>query len=172
MHSLPRTMENGLLACFWGFDCFKSLFVSRRVSSHVYNLHCPLKELAEVRILFNSCPLQESWSTQVHITNEQTSVLLACGEYWQHGHIPKDVFLDMLIGLLGARGKLDRLPREEQLALSCSLDEAEMVDVTRFVASLDLEPVLSLDLPQAESDEGHEMLQAITEEEGKDSARG
>eukprot|EP00971_Amphidinium_carterae_P045142 888340-Amphidinium_carterae.1 len=27
---------------------------------------------------------------QVHLTDEQASVLLACGEYWQHGLIPKD----------------------------------------------------------------------------------
>eukprot|EP00971_Amphidinium_carterae_P241711 4799382-Amphidinium_carterae.1 len=46
-----------------------------------------------------------------------------------------------------------------------------MVDVRRFVESLGLQPTLSLELPQAESDEGHEMLQAMAEEEGKGSGR-
>eukprot|EP00971_Amphidinium_carterae_P330213 6463123-Amphidinium_carterae.1 len=78
----------------------------------------------------------------------------------------------MLVGLLGPRGKLDRLPLEEQLAMFCSLDEAEMVDVRRFVASLGLQPTPFLDLPQAESDESHEMLQAMTKEAGKGSGRG
>eukprot|EP00971_Amphidinium_carterae_P254885 5059657-Amphidinium_carterae.1 len=105
--------------------------------------------------------------TQVHITNEQATVLLACGEYWQHGLIPKDVFLDMLVGLLGPRGKLDRLSREEQLAVSCSLDEAEMVDVRRFVASLDLQPTHEAGIQaMMEEEEGEHPLDASGPQRG------
>eukprot|EP00971_Amphidinium_carterae_P335683 6471666-Amphidinium_carterae.1 len=68
------------------------------------------------------------------LTNEQASVLLDCGEYWSDALIPKAVFLDMLAGLLGLRGELSLSPWKEQLAASCALSEADMVDVRRFVA--------------------------------------
>eukprot|EP00971_Amphidinium_carterae_P166545 3300668-Amphidinium_carterae.1 len=73
-------------------------------SSLVSSLHYPPKELAEVRrTVFSPIDVQtfevvqsKRVATQVHITDVQASVLLACGEYWPHGLIPKDVFLDML----------------------------------------------------------------------------
>eukprot|EP00971_Amphidinium_carterae_P306828 6097545-Amphidinium_carterae.1 len=92
--------------------------------------------------------------SQAHLTAEQASLLLACGEYWPHGLIPKDVFLDLLAGLLGPRGMRNRLLWEKQLAVSCSVDEAAMVDVRRFVSSLDL--------PQAEA-----MIVIEDEEDGE-----
>eukprot|EP00971_Amphidinium_carterae_P116605 2309631-Amphidinium_carterae.1 len=95
--------------------------------------------------------------------------------------IPKDVFLDMLTGLLGLRGMRDRLSWEEQLAASCSVDEADMVDVRGFIASLPPHEAAmvdvryfaaSPDLPQAEAEESHEVVQAMREEDGKGSGRG
>eukprot|EP00971_Amphidinium_carterae_P311348 6188303-Amphidinium_carterae.1 len=66
----------------------------------------------------------------------------------------------MLIGLLGPRGKLDRLSREEQLAVSCSLNEAEMVDVRRFVESLDLQPAPEAGIQAMVDKEGEQPLDA------------
>eukprot|EP00971_Amphidinium_carterae_P126024 2496807-Amphidinium_carterae.1 len=100
---------------YWNWDCqswcngarrIHSGIVSSSLSSHVSSLHYPLKELAEVRrTVFSLIDVQtfevvqsKRVATQVqwHLTDVQASVLLACGEYWPHGLIPKDVFLDML----------------------------------------------------------------------------
>eukprot|EP00971_Amphidinium_carterae_P192090 3811138-Amphidinium_carterae.1 len=120
-----------------------------------------LHALIELTVL-ESIVLPEAFACEACLSRWQGFVLRTCAEYWSYKLIPKDVFLDMLVGLLRLRGKLDRRPWEEQLAASCSVDEAEMVDVRRFVESCALQlpeageehPLVPEELEQLPSAEG------------------
>eukprot|EP00971_Amphidinium_carterae_P310974 6179815-Amphidinium_carterae.1 len=107
------------------------------------------RDYLPTHVIYSRCFFQESCRAALHwgivrLTNEQASVLLACGEYWSWGlipedvqswGIPQDVFLDMLAGLPGLRGEQHCLQWEEQLAASLSSLHPGMVDVEDFVKS-------------------------------------